>query len=1317
MNLIRSTSHLPRELEEPIRAELFGVERLEQHAESLATAQIVSADMRRGRPLIPRVIENGQVLIESYRTIIRSTQKEQTITPAAEWLVDNFHIVDEQLREIIEDLPPGYYRQLPKLASGHLRDYPRVFGVAWAFVAHTDSRFDPDMLRRFVEAYQRVQPLTIGELWAVAITLRVVLVENLRRLTERIVHSRAARRDADILADSLLGTGPLSSGSHLTALQRFEKEPLATAFAVQLVQRLRDLDPKVRPILQWLDERLAAQGATADEMVHAEHQQQAAMNVTVRNVITSMRLTSAFDWAEFFERVSLVDAILHRAPSYAEMDFATRDAYRHAIEDLSRGSDLSEIEVAMRVVERAQGAGIERGDGPEPHQERHAEPGYYLISRGRPAFESELGYKVPWKPGLLRLYVRAAVPGYLGSLAVVTALAVALPLWAGDAGATAAGLALLGLLAVVPASDIAVALVNRSVMALLGPRKLPRMELRHGVPKEFRTIVVVPTLLTNRADIEEQVERLEVHYLANPEDDLRFALLSDWKDAETEILSGDADLLAAARDHIGRLNTRYGAASGGGARFLLFHRRRVWNEAQGIWMGWERKRGKLHELNRFLRGATDTTFLSIDGYPPETIPAVRYVITLDADTRLPRGAARRLVGTMAHPLNRPRFDGRARRIVEGYGLVQPRITPSLPTDRDGTYFQRTFSGPSGIDPYASAVSDVYQDLFQEGSYTGKGIYDVDAFEAALADKVPDNAMLSHDLFEGIFVRVALATDIELFEAFPSHYEAAAARQHRWARGDWQLLPWVLGHRGSKARRSAEIPAVGRWKILDNLRRTLSAPAAFLTLVAGWVMPGTSPWVWSGFILATIAVPSLLPFLLGLYPRRRGISMRSHVRGALADLTLGVTQIGLTITFLAYQAWLMTDAILRTLSRLAITRTHLLEWVTAAQATDAYACRLGGMYKRMSGGLILAAAAGVVVTVVRYESWAAAAPFIILWGLAPAVARWVSLPPRWIGVEPVSPADTQALRAIARRTWRFFETFVSPEDHALPPDNFQEDPKPVVAHRTSPTNMGLYLLSILAARDFGWLGTVEATERLEATLTTMGRLELFRGHFYNWYDTRELLPLHPKYVSSVDSGNLAGHLLALSNGCRDLLHTSTVNGNLSAGMDDAIRLLRESLGELPERQHTHTVTRKQLAHAVDTLAASLSPMPADAAGRAACLMKMTAAAQTIADMAQVLASEQADGSVSELRVWAEAAKACVESHVRDMRVLIPWARLGPKELATILNRSSGEAPELAAIAPLLHSVPTLAVASERFDAVLRALETIREGVLNGAPAEK
>ena len=1197
------------------------------------------------------------MLLESYRAIARAIQDERAITPAAEWLVDNFHIVEEQLREIRDDLPTGYYRKLPKLASGHLQGYPRVYGVAWAYVAHTDSHFDPEVLRRFVMAYQRVQPLDIGELWAIAITLRVVLVENLRRLTDRIVRSRSERQDADLLADSLLGTGGQTLIPPETALRGFEKTPLARAFVVQLIQRLRDVDPNMGAVLRWLDQRLAEQGTTADEIVRTEHQEQTAMNVTVRNIIPSMRLMTDFDWHEFVESVSLVDAILRSETNFGEMDFATRDSYRHAIEDLSRVSGRKEIEVAEHVVHRVRRArSVPAGDR-QPDEDRSVDPGYHLISKGRLAFERELGYRVPWKTKLVRLYMRSAAASYLGTIAVVTALIVALPLLhERKAGVADWGLLLLGLLAAVPASDLAIALINRLVTDMLGPRVLPRLELRDGVTQQLRTIVVVPTLLTNQRDIQQLVERLEVHYLANSEGDLRFALLSDWVDAPRESLSGDDELLAVAVDAIAQLNKIHGPTPDGDERFLLLHRRRVWNESEGKWMGWERKRGKLRELNQLLRGGLNTTFLPTGGGPARAPAGVRYVITLDADTRLPRGVACRLVGTIAHPLNQPRFSARDGRIVEGYGIVQPRITHSLASDRERSIFQTLFSGPSGVDPYAFAVSDVYQDLFHEGSFTGKGIYDVDAFEASLAGKVPDNAMLSHDLFEGIFARAALASDIELFEEFPSHYEAAAARQHRWVRGDWQLLPWIFGSRRAQRRgRPGGIPAIGRWKMFDNLRRSLSAPTAFLALVAACLLPSASPSVWARFILATIAIPALLSFLIGINPPRRGISKRSHFRGMLTDLALGASQTGVAVTMLAYQAWLMADAILRTLIRMFITHRRLLEWTTATQAKYAVDLKLASMYKRMAGGVLLALAALVAVAYRGHLAWGVMLPFLVLWIAAPAVAWQISLPLRRTGAEPLSAENARILRLISRRTWHFFERVITPTDHALPPDNFQEDPKPVVAHRTSPTNMGLYLLSILAAHDLGYLGTLDAVDRLEATLGTMSQLELVRGHFYNWYDTRDLHPLNPKYVSSVDSGNLAGHLLALGNGCRQLIQKSSLGEGSLAGVKDAIELLREALSKIAETRRTHTVTRKQLSNAIDALANSLEFTPMNAAEWAAHFVELRARALTMADIAQTLAQERGDAADSELRVWADAVRTCIESHARDAEILVPWVR--------------------------------------------------------------
>jgi cyclic beta-1,2-glucan synthetase len=699
-------------------------------------------------------------------------------------------------------------------------------------------------------------------------------------------------------------------------------------------------------------------------------------------------------------------------------------------------------------------------------------------------------------------------------------------------------------------------------------------------------------------------------------------------------MPGDEELVGALAAGIERLNARYDGPPGGGMRFLLLHRRRVWNEREGKWIGWERKRGKLHELNRLLRGAVDTTFMSTHGRPPEVPQGVRYVITLDADTRLPKGTAYSLVGAMAHPLNRPRFDPLEGRVVEGYAVMQPRVTPSLPTGPGTTTYQRIVSGPGGVDPYAAAVSDAYQDLFEEGSYAGKGIYDVDAFEAALAGKVPENTLLSHDLFEGLFARAALLTDVDLFEEFPSNYEIAARRHHRWVRGDWQLLPWILGHARDSAgqRQRTRIPAQGRWKMIDNLRRSLSAPSSLLLAVAAWTLPGVSPVVWTGLLVGSVAVPAFIPVVDGLIPRRWGISKRSHLRAVGSDVLVALSQAFVAITMLAHQAWLMTDAVVRTLSRLYVTRRNLLEWVSAA---------LVGL---------------------KPDAWPAAAPLVLLWALSPAIAWRISAPPKITEAQVLSEDETQSLRLISRRTWRFFETFVDAEENALPPDNFQEAPEPARAHRTSPTNLGLYLLSTTVAHDFGWIGILDTVDRLEDTLATMGKLRRFRGHFFNWYDTRDLRPLDPVYVSTVDSGNLAGHLIALAQACRELMDRPLFGPEVLEGIRDALQLVLHSVEGADHPQRTQTVSAVQLREATDGIGTLLEKAPTSTSEWARRLEELETHAENLVDIAHTLASDSQAESRSEVLAWAKSLRDCVRSHARDLETGLLLEDLEPGQKA-------------------------------------------------------
>ncbi len=1196
-----------------------------------------------GGLLLRRVKKNARLLHQGFKSVAESIRDKQAITPAAEWLADNFHIVEDQIREIIDDLPPGFYRTLPKLSQGPMAGMPRVYGLIWEFVAHTDSRLDPESLRRFIQAYQRVHPLDIGEGWAVPIALRIILVENLSRITDRIRSDTEARKEADRIANAFVGAHGAQSAELEALFERFEDLLLPQSFAVQLVQRLRDQGSHVAAALQWLDTRLAAQQISAEEIVRREHQEQTALNSTVRNIITSMRLLSSLDWTVFFEEISVVDRILRQESVFGSMDFATRDLYRHAIEELSRGTKLAEVEVTRRVLDTARIAGA----NPNPsavERARVSDAGYYLVANGRLDFERQLHFRVPVRKRLVRVFISNATASYLGSIGAITmAFLGFLIYWTQRLDSLSPWLGALVVLSAIPASELAIALVNRWVTTSLGPQLLPKLDYNAGVPLVSRTLVVIPTLLTSEKFIEENIERLSIHYLSNAEGYLQFALLSDWMDAKTERTPKDEALLKCALEGIADLNKRYGPAFDDQPRFFLLHRNRLWNAQEGKWMGWERKRGKLHELNRLLRGATDTSFLP--ALPlPERAHEIRYVVTLDADSQLSRGAAYHLAASMAHPLNQPRFDATQGRVVEGYGIIQPRITPTLPTTDVSSLYQWIYSGSAGIDPYAFAVSDVYQDLFKQGSYIGKGIYDIDAFERAMQGKVPENRVLSHDLLEGLFASAGLVTEIEVFEEFPSHYEVDVARHHRWTRGDWQLLPWLFARN--------RLPLIARWKMIDNLRRSLFPVSMFLALWATWLSPLYAAPLWISFLMITLALPPLLSLLAGLWPHRSTTSLRSHFSGLLSDLRESGWHVLLTAMFLPHQAYVMADAIFRTMVRMLISR-RLLEWTSAAQAKNIYDYKLSAFYGRMiSAPLLSLACVGSVFWVWPRTGFTEMPVLGLLWILSPWLAQWVSVPKARERAEPLTPEEVKKFRLIARRTWRFFETFITPATNYLPPDNFQEVPTAVTAMRTSPTNIGLALLSTIAAHDFGWVGLNDMLERLENTLASVDKLEKHRGHLFNWYDVRDLTTLNPLYVSTVDSGNLAGHLWVVANACRARALNPVLQPQAIQGFDDILMLIRQNADYLGE-DRAGTVTTGQLQEMLTGIETSVRsrPTPASVLAWLAYLNDLREQVATLMDVARALAQASAGNLKLEVLSLVELLMGQIDSHLRDLSQLV------------------------------------------------------------------
>jgi cellobiose phosphorylase len=1138
-----------------LRGDLCTAEHLEGHASEIARAQgAPSQDMLPG-PLHARFTAARDRINQAYRILERSAASKREPSPAEEWLLDNSHVVEEQLREIEEDLPAGYLAKLPRLSTGVMAGYPCVYGLCLDYLRHTDARIDLGVLTRYVLAYQSVRSLTIGELWAIPIMLRLGLLLTVGALAASEANSRDRER-ADQWAARLLAPGqPPSNMSEV--LEALDREGIASTpqFLVQLLRRLGEHDAPVGIAVDWIAAQSARLGLSAEELTRRQHLRQAADQLSVGNAITSMRTIGALDWNKFFEHTSAVEAILQRDPAqaYGATDAKSRDRYRHAIEDIARRSTGDECAIAELAIELAEAA--HRRDA--GHVGR-THVGYYLIDAGRAELEARFGYRPRLRERLSRFVVAHPTACYLGSIGVLSAgLVAAAVLTVKRRSPAGKGLlTALGLVSALPASEIAMTLVNGVVTALLPPRLLPKLDLLRGIPASLRTLVAVPSLLDSEAGIRRLLADLEIRSLANADENLHFALITDFTDHAAAEGPEDARLLALAREGVAELNRR--RPGGRPDRYLLLHRRRLENQAQGVWMGWERKRGKLEELNRLLRGDGETTF-SVVTASPDLLASFRYVITLDADTQLPRETARKLVATIAHPLNQARIDPKTGRILEGYGVIQPRVGTE-PMSARRSLFSRIMAGPAGIDPYTTAVSDVYQDLFGEGSYVGKAIYDIDAFALALDGRVPENRMLSHDLFEGIYARAALATDIELIDDQPSSYAVVAGRQHRWIRGDWQLLAWLRTHvpvSGEGTRRN-DLSVVARWKLFDNLRRSLVPPSTIALLLVGWLSTPTVALAATTMVGGVLVTPLFGWLAMGLTRSRRdGSPSRLSTLGG--QVKTNVLQAALRLVFTLDQAMITLDAIGRTLHRLFVSRQQLLEWTTTSQAERLISKGRSDIDGRMILGSALALATGALVGVAAPASLPLAAPLLGLWAAAPLLARWLSQPlPLRDRSAPLSTTDRRELRLCARRTWYFFETFVTAEENWLPPDNFQEEPRAVVAHRTSPTNIGLYLLSVVAARDFGFVTLGEVATRLGATLTTIERLEKREGHILNWYETTTLKPLDPRYVSTVDSGNLAAYLWTVRTACLEASTTPLFDTSpLDAAMD-GLDLLGEEI---------------------------------------------------------------------------------------------------------------------------------------------------------------
>jgi cellobiose phosphorylase len=1112
---------------------------------------------RARRRLLDRLDETRRIVADTHDRLAAAAERDHNVGPAGEWLLDNIHVVQEHILEVRESLPSGYYRELPELAGGALAGYPRVYEIAIALISHTEARVELDDLTLFVAAFQEVSPLRIGELWALPAMLRLGLIESVRRMALRSVRRLDELETADEWAAHLAQAAADSDGRLEASLAEFLDRPpeLSPTFVARFLQQLRfqaGVNPRLRPLELWVAEH----GMSAEDASGRATERVALTQVMMANSITSLRSIARMDWETFVEGLSVLEAELRHDPAgvYPRMTFETRDQYRHVVERIAKRTRREEPAVAREAVALCAGAADERA--------RHV--GYFLVDDGLLALERATGYRPPVPARLLRWATRHPNVVFGGGVLLGTALALAALLWlAGPAALPAWPLVIL--LALLPANDIAVNTVNQLLTAFLPPRVLPKLDLTEGVPDALRTAVVVPTLFASVEAVEEALEHLEVQYLANREAHLQFAILSDFTDAATETVPGDAAIVAAAVAGIEALNARYG--EDGGGPFALFHRSRRWNPGEGVWMGWERKRGKLEEFNGFLTHGRRTGFSTVVG-EVESLRGIRYVITLDADTVLPPEAARLLVGALAHPLNRAVFDPARGRVVKGYGILQPRVGVSLPS-ANSSRFAAVHSGHPGVDPYTTAVSDVYQDLYGEGSFTGKGIYDVAAFRLATRGRFPENTLLSHDLIEGNYARAGLVTDIVVYDDYPARYLSFTLRKHRWIRGDWQLLPWLRGRvPGPEGPEPNRLSLLSRWKILDNLRRSLVEPAWLLFFLAGWLLLPGDPRRWTLLAIGAMAAPHIVALLLVVLRPPRGKSLRAWYAPIAGDAATSMQQLALAIAFLPHQAWISVDAIVRTLWRLLVTRRKLLEWRTASQTERMISHGAYTTWRTMWPALALGVGPLIVTIAGLLLRGVVPAPGLLLGATLPIATLWIVSP--WIAQTISAPTErrerrlprgsrAQAMR-YALLHWCFFDRFAGPETNWLAPDNFQAEPEPVVAMRTSPTNVSLQLLATFSACDLGFITLDEMTGRLERTFETLGRLRRYRGHFYNWYDVSTLEVLEPGYVSTVDSGNLAGHFVALRQALLAVSAQPVYDGRVLRALAAGLALAAERAGK-------------------------------------------------------------------------------------------------------------------------------------------------------------
>ena len=1081
-------------------------QQLEKHLQKIASNHnLVNKSSKETYP-IPHLIENYETIKIVYNLLNSHVKQGISTHPAGEWLLDNFYIIEETVKQIQKELTLKKYTNFLGIANGRYKGFARIYVVAAEIIAYTDNRIEKENLEEYLMSYQTKKTLSMEEIWNIGIFLQIAIIENIREICEKIYSSQIQKIKAENIVKKLIDNTNIEEKGEKTEIRKdILKDMDKYPFIEYMSYILKRHGKKGYRYLQALDEIVERMGTTVGEVIKKEHFDIAVKKVSIGNSITSIKKIQRINFLEIFEKINGVEEILKKDPAgvYEKMDSTTKDCYRNKIKEISKKTKISEIYIAKKILLLAE---QNKDNGKKSHI------GYYIIDKGITKLYKELQYKVKKRinnNSKQNLYIMTNI-----IVSIIISLIISMII---NKNIQNIGIFIFNfIILLIPSSELVIQIIQYILSKTVKPQIIPKIDFSKGIDKENTCMVIIPTIIKDKEKVKELIKKLEVFYIANKSPNIYFTLLGDCSESKFKEEKIDNEVIETGIELTKELNNKY-PTDDNFPIFNFIYRKRQWNEKENCYLGWERKRGMINQFNEYILKHESNKFRvnTIEEYK-DCIPPIKYVITLDADTDLILDSAFELVGAMAHILNKPIIDKEKNIVTKGYGIIQPRVGINL----DITYktlFTQIFAGSGGIDSYTNAISDLYQDNFGEGIFTGKGIYDIEVFSKVLNNVIPENTVLSHDLLEGSYLRCGLATDIMLMDGYPTKYNSFMNRLSRWIRGDWQISQWIRKNRNP-------LNAISRYKIFDNLRRSLVEVMSIISimfLLIYSVIYKIKVYPYIIIVLISILTSNILEIINNLMLKKEGEHKQKAFSPRISGYKGIFLRIIITIGVLPYKAYISLKAIIKTIYRKHVSHKKLLEWLTSEEAEKQAANDIISYIRTMFINIVFAVCA-IYFSVVQSDILIGIIG--IIWGIMPLVMWYISKEKTEIKpIEKLDKNDQDYLLEIGEKTWNFFKKYLNKENNYLIIDNYQEDRKQKIMNRTSSTNIGLSILAIIAAKDLKYIQTEEAIELLYKVLISVDSLPKWNGHLYNWYNTKTKETLNPRYISTVDSGNFVGYL--------------------------------------------------------------------------------------------------------------------------------------------------------------------------------------------------